>query len=284
MSDRVSAPEGFSAPERFSAAAVRGTDGRRCVLGGAARRWAGLWVGLLTAPKARRVLTGSRLFEVTRAAEYAVVRRAAKYAIAATVLTACELRDVPRPTQTPPATQQGITRPQEVRPTPVTPARFEGVGRAATAAEIRAWNIDVNAAGVGLPAGRGAWASGARVYASQCAVCHGAKGEGIPPNPRLVGAHPTDFGFGKDPKLVKTVGNYWPHATTLYDYINRAMPFHAPGTLRPDDVYGVVAWLLAENGVISRTDVMDARTLPAVRMPARDRFVRDDRVGGATFR
>ena len=198
--------------------------------------------------------------------------------------TACELRDVPRPTQTASSTQQGVTRPQSVRPTPVTPARFPGIGRAATDAEVRAWDIDANPAGVGLPAGRGTWATGAKVYTAQCAACHGQRAEGIAPYPRLVGAEPTDFGFGKDPKLVKTVGNYWPYATTLYDYINRAMPFNTPGTLRPDEVYGVVAWLLAENGVIGRDAVMDARTLPAVRMPARDRFIRDNRTGGATFR
>ncbi|HET9452933.1 MAG TPA: cytochrome c [Gemmatimonadaceae bacterium] len=196
----------------------------------------------------------------------------------------CELRDVPRPAQTASSTQQGITRPHSVNPTPVTPARFPGIGRAATDAEVRAWDIDANPAGVGLPAGRGSWATGAKVYAAQCAVCHGARAEGMGTYPRLVGAEPKDFGFGKDPKLVKTVGNYWPHATTLYDYINRAMPFNTPGSLRPDEVYGVVAWLLAENGVIARDAVMDARTLPAVRMPARDRFIRDDRTGGAKFR
>ena len=201
-----------------------------------------------------------------------------------TTLFACELRDVPRPTQTASSTQHGVTRPQSVRPTPVTPARFPGIGRAATDAEVRGWDIDVNPAGVGLPAGRGTWASGAPVYAAQCAVCHGTRGEGMGAYPRLVGAEPKNFGFGKDPKLVKTVGNYWPYATTLYDYINRAMPFNTPGSLRPDEVYGVVAWLLAENGVIARDAVIDARTLPAVRMPARDRFIRDDRTGGATFR
>jgi mono/diheme cytochrome c family protein len=186
---------------------------------------------------------------------------------------ACELRDVPRTTQT---KQQGIARPIEVQPTPVTPARFPGIGRAATSAEIAAWNIDANPAGVGLPPGRGTAAAGARVYAAQCASCHGARGEGMPPNPRLVGADPKDFSFGKDPKQVKTIGNYWPYSTTLYDYINRSMPLASPGVLKPDEVYSVVAWLLAENGVIARDAVMDAKTLPAVKMPARDRFVRYD--------
>ena len=83
---------------------------------------------------------------------------------------------------------------------------------------------------------------------------------------------------------MKTVGNYWPYATTLYDYINRAMPFDAPGSLPPADLYSVVAFLLAENGIVERSAVIDARTLPAVRMPARDRFVPDDRRGGPAFR
>ena len=199
------------------------------------------------------------------------------------LIAGCELRDVPRPAQST-VTQQGGARPAEVRPTPVMSARFDGIGRPATAAEIRAWNIDVNPAGTGLPPGRGTYEAGARVYAAQCAVCHGARGEGVAPNPRLVGAEPKDFGFGRDRKLVKTVGNYWPYATTLYDYVNRTMPFNAPGTLRPDEVYSVIAWLLAENEVVPRTAVMDARSLPRVQMPARGRFVRDNRTGGPVFR
>ena len=162
--------------------------------------------------------------------------------------------------------------------------RFRDIGREASAAEIRAWDIDVNPSGAGLPAGRGTYARGAQVYAQQCASCHGPKGEGIPPNTRLVGPEPRDFSFGNDPKLTKTIGNYWPYATTLFDYVNRAMPFATPGSLEPNDVYSVVAFLLAENGIIARSEVMNARTLPRVRMPARDRFVPDDRRGGAVFR
>jgi cytochrome c len=159
-----------------------------------------------------------------------------------------------------------------------------GIGRPASAEEIARVNIDVNPAGVGLPPGRGTYERGVSVYAQQCASCHGEKGEGIAPNPRLVGAQPGDFSFGRDRALVKTIGNYWPYATTLYDYINRAMPFAAPGSLPPDDVYAVVAFLLAENGVIDKTVTLDARTLPSVRMPARDRFVPDNRLGTSAFR
>jgi len=162
--------------------------------------------------------------------------------------------------------------------------RFEGVGRAASDSEVRALDIDINPEGVGLPPGRGTYAQGASVYAAKCAVCHGAKGEGIPPNPKLVLAEPRDFSFGRDVKLAKTVGNYWPYATTLFDYVNRAMPFPAPHTMTADEVYGVVAYLLAENGIIEKTAVMDATSLPNVRMPARAHFVRDDRAGGPTFK
>jgi len=173
----------------------------------------------------------------------------------------------------------------DARPAPALPTRFGTFGRRATPAEIRAWNIDVNASGVGLPPGRGTYARGATLFAAQCAVCHGAHGEGIPPIPRLIGREPRDsFPFGRDAKYVKTIGNYWPYATTVYDYINRAMPFPAPGSLRPDDVYSLAAFLLAENEVIDRHTVIDARALRNIRMPARDRFVVDNRSGGRGFR
>ena len=161
---------------------------------------------------------------------------------------------------------------------------FRTIGRTATTAEIRAWDIDVNGAGKGLPPGRGTYPRGAQVFAQACASCHGVNGEGLSTNPRLIGTEPSNFSFGRDPKLVKTIGNYWPHATTLYDYINRAMPFNTPGSLSPTDVYSAIAYLLAENKVIDRGQVIDARTLPRVRMPARDRFVVDDRKGGPSFR
>jgi mono/diheme cytochrome c family protein len=163
--------------------------------------------------------------------------------------------------------------------------RYGAIGRDAQPDEIRAWDIDANPSGAGLPAGEGTYARGATVYAQQCAACHGPKGEGgTPPNAKLIAASTGGFTFATDPKLAKTIGNYWPYATTLYDYINRAMPFGAPGTLPASDVYSVVAYLLAENGIIEKTAVMNARTLPQVRMPARDRFVPDDRRGGAGFR
>ncbi|MGQ0765954.1 MAG: c-type cytochrome [Gemmatimonadota bacterium] len=166
----------------------------------------------------------------------------------------------------------------------VHPDRF-GVGRPATASEIAAIDIDVNPRGEGLPPGSGTWTQGATVYAAKCAVCHGPKGEGTtPPNAALVGRSHSDFLFASDRRALKTVGNYWPWATTLFDYIRRAMPQMAPGSLTADETYAVIAWLLAENGVIGRDKVIDATSLPAVAMPARDRFVKDDRTGGAGFR
>lgn len=171
-----------------------------------------------------------------------------------------------------------------VQAAPALPSRF-GFGRAATDAEIRAWDIDVNASGVGLPRGRGTYTRGAALFAERCAVCHGAHGEGSPLFPKLIGREPRDsFPFGRDPRYAKTIGNYWPYATTVYDYVHRAMPFNAPGSLGSDDVYSVVAFLLAENEIIDRGVVVDARTLRHVRMPARDRFVVDNRVGGPGFR
>lgn len=160
-----------------------------------------------------------------------------------------------------------------------------GLGRAATADEIAAADIDANPAGVGLPAGQGTAQQGAVVYGQKCAVCHGAKGEGIEKNPKLIGKEPAaGFVFAGDAKAPKTIGNYWPYATTVYDYINRTMPLNAPGTLTPNEVYALSAFLLAENGVIPATTVMDAKSLPAVKMPAQPRFVDDNRKGGATFK
>ena len=184
-----------------------------------------------------------------------------------------------------PSSTGSVPLPADVRPAVSLPARFRTIGRTASAEQIRVWDIDANAQGVGLPAGHGTYARGAALFAERCAMCHGARGEGIPPYPKLIGREPRDsFPFGRDAKYAKTIGNYWPYATTVFDYVNRAMPLTAPGSLRADDVYSLVAFLLAENEVIDRKVVIDARTLPAVRMPARDRFVRDDRTGGTVFR
>jgi len=159
-----------------------------------------------------------------------------------------------------------------------------GFGKAATPADVSAWDIDVMPDGTGLPPGSGTAPQGAAIYAHKCAACHGPTGtEG--PSERLVGRDPRQgFRFGSDPRLVRTIGNYWPYATTLYDYVNRAMPLNAPGSLKPDEVYSLVAFLLWRNEIVADTAVMNARTLPRVVMPARDRFVVDNRRGGPEIR
>jgi S-disulfanyl-L-cysteine oxidoreductase SoxD len=145
-----------------------------------------------------------------------------------------------------------------------------GLGRQATNEEIRAWNIDASPTGEGLPSGRGTVKQGAQVYASKCAACHGPTGiEG--PKDQLVGGQHTLA----TPKPIRTVGSYWPYATTLYDYIHRAMPFNAPQSLTAEETYSVVAWLLFQNQIIGEDAVIDARTLPKVQMPNRNGFIPD---------
>jgi cytochrome c len=164
-------------------------------------------------------------------------------------------------------------------------ARRFGFGHPATPQQIAAWDIDVRPDGKGLPPGRGSVGQGARIYAEQCAVCHGKQGEGARYE-ALAGREPSDFRFAQDPKLrdKRTVGNYWPYATTLFDYINRSMPQAVPGSLKPDEVYGVTAYVLFLNGLVAQDAVLDAQSLPKVVMPARDRFVPDDRRGGPELR
>lgn len=158
------------------------------------------------------------------------------------------------------------------------PASF-GLGRAATPAEIAAVDIDVMPDGRGLPAGSGTVAEGSRIYAEQCALCHGVELEGTPAAGRLIPPveHP-DFPDGEDPPAYRTIGNYWPYATTLFDYVRRAMPFDRPGSLSDEEVYAVTAYLLHRNGIVSEGAVLDATSLATVVMPARDRFVPDDRL------
>ncbi|HJU72955.1 MAG TPA: cytochrome c [Gemmatimonadaceae bacterium] len=164
-----------------------------------------------------------------------------------------------------------------VAPAAAAPARL-ALGRAPQQDEVAAWDLDVNPDGVGLPSGRASAADGAPVYAAKCAVCHGPKGEGVAPNPPIVGREPRDgFPFAQSLSHVKTVGNYWPYATTVYDYLRRAMPQDKPGSLTPNELYALTAWILAENEIIPRDQVLDSLSLPKVKMPARDRFVRDNR-------
>lgn len=141
------------------------------------------------------------------------------------------------------------------------------LGVPVSAADIAAWDISIGPSGAGLPAGSGTAAAGASVYATKCVACHGEKGVGKPSD-QLVGGN----GTLKDASPVRTVGSYWPYATTLFDYIRRAMPWPQPQSLTADEVYSLTAYLLFLNGVIGETDVLNAATLPKVVMPNRDNF------------
>ena len=146
------------------------------------------------------------------------------------------------------------------------------VGRPPTPEEVRELGSAIAPDGTGLPPGSGSVAAGRTLFAAQCARCHGPTAEGDV-GPRLVGGQ----GTLRSARPLKTVGSFWPYATTLWDYINRAMPFDRPGLLQPSEVYAAVAYVLNLNGIIDDNQVMDATSLPKVRMPNRDGFVPDAR-------
>jgi S-disulfanyl-L-cysteine oxidoreductase SoxD len=147
-----------------------------------------------------------------------------------------------------------------------------GVGRPPTAEEVKAWDLTIPPEGQGLPPGSGTAALGKAIYEERCASCHGEKGED-PKYGRLVGGH----GTLATPQPVRSIGSFWQYATTLWSYIRRSQPFDEPGSLTPDQVYAVTAYLLHLNGIIGEQDVMDAQALPLVKMPNRDGFVPDPR-------
>lgn len=153
---------------------------------------------------------------------------------------------------------------------PPTNAPF-GFGRPATEAEIAAWDIDVRPDGTGLPEGSGSVAEGAAIYAAQCAECHGDTGTEGPYQVLVVPYDAENW-----PGPVRAIGNYWPYASTIYDYTYRTMPFNSPKSLTPDEVYALTAWLLNENGIVDEDAVMNAETLPQVTMPALERWVHRD--------
>ena len=142
------------------------------------------------------------------------------------------------------------------------------LGRPAARAEIAGWDISIPPDGIGLPPGSGTPEQGAVVYAQKCQSCHGEKGAGKP-NDQLVGGQGTLA--SKSP--VRTIGSYWPYATTVFDYVRRAMPYTESKSLTNEEVYAVTAYLLHLNGIIGAQDVMNAQTLPQVKMPNRDNFI-----------
>ncbi len=145
------------------------------------------------------------------------------------------------------------------------------MGRAPTAAELRAWDNVVGSDGKELPNGSGTAVEGAKIYAAKCAVCHGANGESPSPNPRLVGG----VGTLSSGNPTRSSGSIVPFATTIWDFTNRAMPVGAAGTLTPNEVYAVTAFILFKNGIIKETEVLDKKSLVEVQMPNRNGFYPD---------
>ena len=157
----------------------------------------------------------------------------------------------------------------------VTPAathkaapRGPGLGVPATEAQVESADISIGPDGSGLPPGSGTPAQGEAIYSTKCLACHGPQGSGTV-NDRLAGGQ----GTLSSPAPIKTIGSYWPHATTVFDYVRRAMPYPAPHSLTDPEAYALTAYLLSLNGIIAKDAVMDAKTLPRVQMPNRGNFI-----------
>lgn len=157
------------------------------------------------------------------------------------------------------------------------PARFK-FGRAARPEEIKAWDIDVMPDGRGLPAGTGRIKTGSLIYQSKCVSCHG---NGDKTSLELPGG---PLYLDQPTEKTKTIGTYWPYATTIFDYVRRAMPYNAPGSLNNQEVYDLTAFLLFANKVIPENAVINQHTLPKIVMPAKKRYVTDNRRGGNELR
>ena len=151
----------------------------------------------------------------------------------------------------------------------VCKAQHRNLGRPLTPEEVSKLDITVTPEGNGLPPGSGSVSTGAKVYVDKCQSCHGAKGQGGPQD-QLTGG----IGTLTSQKPVKTPVSYWPSATTIFDYVRRAMPLQSPQSLTDDEVYAVTAYILSIDGVVPQDAVLDAKTLPQVKMPNREGFVR----------
>lgn len=148
-----------------------------------------------------------------------------------------------------------------------------GLGRAATADEVAAWDIDVRPDGLGLPAGEGSVEDGEALFNDNCAICHGDFGEGVDRWPVLAGGQ----GTLADDRPVKTIGSYWPYLSTVWDYVNRAMPFGAAQTLEADEVYAITAYLLYLNDLVEDDFVLSQENFGETRLPNEANFYLDDR-------
>lgn len=150
-------------------------------------------------------------------------------------------------------------------------AQSPGLGKPLSEADIKQWDIAILPDGSNLPAGSGTPAKGAKIFAEKCSACHGDAGKGgvAPYYPALVGGQPLTNGID----TVKTIANYYAYPTTIFDYTRRGMPYNMPRSLTDDEVYSLTAYILALNNFIGQDDVMDANTLPKVKMPNRDNFI-----------
>ena len=149
------------------------------------------------------------------------------------------------------------------------------LGTTPTAADLSR-DFSYPADGRGLPSGSGTYAQGEKVYQTKCLACHGDKLQGTGQGDRLIGGRGTLVNNSPTKAPVKTIESYWPYATTIFDYVKRAMPFNAPGSLTNDEVYAVVAYILGEANVVAKNEVISASTLAKVQMPNRDGFVSPD--------
>lgn len=163
-------------------------------------------------------------------------------------------------------------------PDPASGVAHFGFGRPAIEAEIAILDIDIRPDGKGLPAGTGIATTGRAIFDQKCAACHGVGGIGGPQGSLVVSVDST----GK--RKEKTIGNYWPYATTIFDYIRRAMPFQQPGSLSNEEVYHLTAYLLFANHITTADQVIDAVSLPKIIMPAQQYYVPDDRAGGPVIK
>ncbi|MGN8068521.1 c-type cytochrome [Mucilaginibacter sp. SG564] len=155
-----------------------------------------------------------------------------------------------------------------------------GFGKPATQQQIMAWDIDVRSDGLGLPPGSGTVVQGRVIYNTKCMACHGSLEKALPPDAKL----PAPVLVSDSTSKVKAIGNYWPYASTVFDYIRRAMPYNLPGSLTDNEVYSVTAYLLNANKIIKADAMLDAKSLPQIVMPAQQLFINDDRHGGPEVR
>ena len=158
-------------------------------------------------------------------------------------------------------------------------ARYEGIGSTASADLIRAWDIDVAANGAGAPPGSGNVADGETVYFEKCVQCHGDFGEGVGNMPKLISGSGTLL----DDRPVKTVGNFWPFAATLFDYIKRTMPMQAPQSLADEEVYSVTSYILYINNIVPKDFTLNRASMTEIEMPNADGFYMDNRSSKESF-